>query len=857
MKNESNSKILIYFVVCLVVGIILLYFLANVLGGSKSNSKETSTTYNLVLKGGNKIILEEGQKFNDPGYEVLDNTGFVVNGVATVKDDIDYNTPGKYTVSYIINGETVATREVVVQKKKEEKKFDIELVGDKEIKVLVDTLYIDKGAKATGLDGKDYTDKIKTSGKVNTNSVGKYEITYSLRIDNYSDSVKRVVNVVAADAKFKLKGDKVFELEKGTSFVDPGVVATYKDVDYSSDVKVEHKIDKNTIGEYPVTYTFKTNAFIGVIQRTVKVVEAKVDISFALLGNSEIEMYVGDKYNEPGYTAKDQNGVDYSNYVTKESTVNTGEVGVYTIKYHLIYQNVNKTLTRKVKVINKPAPKLDIDFHLNGADTIMLSLDTTFTDPGFTAQDSEFDYRDFVTISGYVNTKKVGTYTLTYTLSFENYKKTLTRTVKVRGANFQVTQSLNSAGTEVTITIKSNVENFSHYFGPSFERYNTPTITYKATMNDSYTFLVYDKYGLVDSVKVNVTSIKPVQPKDTTKPTGSCTASVKGTTTTYEVKASDSSGIKDYKHNGKTYTKNTFKVENDVEDDTVRITDKAGNYIDVTCEYKPISSGNKTLYASYSSDTLKYWTEKPNANYLVTHIWVKDAYNQMNAELNTTIGQLQTTDVMVKNTISKYGYSKKGMFAVNASGFIMSSGDSYENYVSSWRLSSRAPVIYIRGKLVRNFTQYALPKNMYPVYGMKKNGYLSYYTFNGGNTAISNNKKELEKMKSDGVRTTFSFTPVMVVNHKRVTNDSSTNLRQSLCQIDRNNFIIITNITSRSSGWNFVDMSDYMIDLNCRTGYNLDGGGSINVYYKKNNSTLNSLTKTSRPIADILYFVEK
>ena len=391
---------------------------------------------------------------------------------------------------------------------------------------------------------------------------------------------------------------------------------------------------------------------------------------------------------------------------------------------------------------------------------------------------------------------------------------------------------------------------------PSLKKVNSSTVTYKVYVNGTYTFFVYDKDGLVDSVDVKVTEVNPVV-ADTTKPKGSCTASVSGKTTKYVVKASDASGIKNYKHNGKTYSSGTFSVENDVEDDTVRVTDKAGNYIDIQCTYDPISSGNKSVVASYSSDTLKYWIEKPNTNYYVSHIWVKDAYNQMNAELNTTIGQLQVTKTMVDNTISKYGYSKKGMLAINASGFIMSAGDSYEKYVSSWRLSSRAPVIFIRGKLVRNYTQYSLPGAMYAVYGLKKNGYLAYYTFGGGNSAISNNKKVVEQMQKDGIRNTVSFTPVLVVDHKSVTSDTSPNLRQALCQIDRNNFIIITNVTSRSAGFNFKDMANYMVSLNCRTGYNLDGGGSINLYYKKNNSTVSSIKTSSRPIADILYFVEK
>ena len=140
---------------------------------------------------------------------------------------------------------------------------------------------------------------------------------------------------------------------------------------------------------------------------------------------------------------------------------------------------------------------------------------------------------------------------------------------------------------------------------------------------------------------------------------------------------------------------------------------------------------------------------------------------------------------------------------------------------------------------------------------VKKNGYLASYSFGGGSNSIAGNKKVLAQMKADGIRNSMSFPPVIVTNYKAVSSATDHNLRQAICQVDRNNFIIITNVTSRSAGFNFKDMANYMVSLNCRTGFNLDGGGSINLYYKKNNSTLSSITTTSRKIADILYFVEK
>lgn len=874
MKSESSSKLLLFFVGLIIVGIIFLYIVANN-SSSKKQVQESINTYNIVLKGNKKITIEQGESFKDPGYEVLDSSGFIVYGVATVKNDVNTNKPGKYTISYMIDGEVVETREVVVIEKKtedpieepkdeEKDSYIFKLVGDEEVNVLVNTLYYDEGATAKDKDGKDYTSSIVTNNKVDTTVVGKYEITYRLKKNDYDKTITRVVNVVDIDAKFSLVGENEVQISKGTMFNDPGCVATYKGVDYSSKVKTTNNIEKDVLGDYKVTYTFETDDFIAVLERKVKVIDEQKVITFELIGVPTVEVIVGETYNDAGYTATDQFGNDYSGYVTIENYLDISTPGTYKINYHLKYLDLDKTISRTVKVLSIPSSggnnssstKPNIDFHLNGASTMSIAVGTKFADPGFVAKAGNDDFRDFVTISGYVNTRNVGTYTLTYTLNYNGEVKTLTRTVKVTGAKYTVTQTKGANNSSVTITIKSNIENFSHFMTSNYKKYTTNPLTYTVKENGTYSFFLYDKSGAVELIKVNVTSIVKVE-KDTTKPKGTCTASVSKGVTKYVVNASDAGGIANYKHNGQTYGKSTFSVTNDVEDDTVRVTDKAGNYIDIVCEYPQITSGNKSVLAAYSSSTLKYWIEKPNTNYTVTHIWVKDAYNQMNIAVNNKFGTLENTKTMVNNTISKYGYSNKGMIAINASGFIMNSGDSYENYVKAWRLSSRAPVIFSRGSLVRDFTGYSLPGAMYPVYGLKKNGYLASYSFGGGSNSIAGNKKVLAQMKADGIRNSMSFPPVIVTNYKAVSSSTDHNLRQAICQVDRNNFIIITNVTSRSAGFNFKDMANYMVSLNCRTGFNLDGGGSINLYYKKNNSTLSSITTTSRKIADILYFVEK
>ncbi len=399
-----------------------------------------------------------------------------------------------------------------------------------------------------------------------------------------------------------------------------------------------------------------------------------------------------------------------------------------------------------------------------------------------------------------------------------------------------------------------------------------------ATVNNGVITGVKDGKATITAETINGKQARCDITVDTAKPTiNYCKASVSsGYKTTYEISASDLSGISKYVHDGKEYTSNTFSVIKDSENDTVRVYDIAGNYSEILCEYSPIMKTN-TAIINYDSDTLKYWIEKPNDNYRITHIWVKNAYNQLKTATTSKIGTLEKAETILTKEISAKGYSNKGMVAMNASGFIMSTAtnDDYWNYngYKNEKFSSRAPLIIVNGSVIRNFTNYELPPSLYPLYGLKSNGYLASYGFKGGSEYIENNKKVAQNVINDGVKYTFSFSPKLVGNYENLTVDKTTssytnnNVRQALCQIDRNNFVIVSNYPmvsdtnaltgkDRSNGFSLKALANLMVQLNCRTAYNLDGGGSLNLFYKTNNTKVNSVRSGNRLIFDILYFVE-
>ena len=134
-----------------------------------------------------------------------------------------------------------------------------------------------------------------------------------------------------------------------------------------------------------------------------------------LNGNSDITIYEGTIYNEPGFDAYDNKKNNLNNEVIVKSNLNSNTIGTYTITYSLH----GKTKTRTIKVVAKPSVITVI--HLNGDKNMYLNVGTTFSEPGYSAIDAiDGDLTNKVTINGNVDTSKRGTYRIIYSVINSN-----------------------------------------------------------------------------------------------------------------------------------------------------------------------------------------------------------------------------------------------------------------------------------------------------------------------------------------------------------------------------------------------------------------------------------------------------
>ena len=590
----------------------------------------------------------------------------------------------------------------------------------------------------------------------------------------------------------------------------------------------------------------------------------KSKITIILSGEENMELGINSSFIEPGYKAYDNKNNDLTKKVIVNSNLDPSKEGTYTITYKL--EDVVKT--RTIKITNNYFG--DISFNLIGSNPMNISLNEKFVDPLFVCKNNKTgkNLKDKVSISGNVNTSKLGKYTITYTLVENGKKYTLTRTVNVISATYiLIADTEEATNGDVNITFASNISNFSHVILPNGLRSTQKITNYVVHENGVYEFIMYDEDSNATKAQITISNIDKQGPV-----ISSCSGKAEGNKTTLNIVTSDKD-IASYTINGKKYNWSSSYIELSGLNQTLTITfyDKLGNSTNINCniQYIPYDSpitpsGSETIIASEYTDTLKVWIESKNrsgrTSYYVTHVWAKDPYNQFKLKTPENFGnQVEVALDIINGAINKNGFNNKLLVAINASGFVVKNVFGHEDYYlvnNAFNYTAGIPLVLADGKVMRNISSEKLPATMYVTYGLKKDGNLAAYTYPGGynpsgNNAISN------KIISDGVKNTFGFEPILVTNSKVVTDGTARNIRQGFCQIDKNNFVFITDVfVEARNGFSFVELANYMISLGCKTGFNLDGGGSTSLIFKSKNSSAKVITGNTRKIADVIYFHE-
>jgi hypothetical protein len=310
------------------------------------------------------------------------------------------------------------------------------------------TTYTDPGATAD--TGETVT--VDTS-QLDMSVVGEYTVYYSA-IDvsgNEGTAQRRVIVEDTTPPVITLTdgdpGTTYYTVERGTTYTDPGATA-----DTGETVTVDTSgLNMSVAGTYTVTYS-ATDAHgnEGTAQRTVRVrdtIAPVITLTNGDTGTTDYTVERGTTYTDPGATADTGETVNINTFGL-DMSVN----GTYTVYYSAIDASGNMgNAQRTVIVRDTTAPVITLINGDTGTTDYTVEKDTTYTDPGATA-----DTGETVTVdTSQLDMSTIGTYTVYYsTTDSSGNSSTAQRTVVVGDTTAPVIVLTNGNSGNSTHTIE-------------------------------------------------------------------------------------------------------------------------------------------------------------------------------------------------------------------------------------------------------------------------------------------------------------------------------------------------------------------------------------------------------------------
>lgn len=146
--------------------------------------------------------------------------------------------------------------------------------------------------------------------------------------------------------KIKLNGKKIVIINIGEKYEEKGfkVYLGNKQVDF--DVKIENNINLNKIGIYNIKYKINYYNKIISVNRKVKIIDNESPV-IELVGSNEIDIILGNNYEELGYQAIDNYDLDITNKVIVTSNVEN-KIGKYEINYKVFDSSGNIGVEKRI-----------------------------------------------------------------------------------------------------------------------------------------------------------------------------------------------------------------------------------------------------------------------------------------------------------------------------------------------------------------------------------------------------------------------------------------------------------------------------------------------------------------------------
>ncbi|MBN2657783.1 MAG: DUF5011 domain-containing protein [Spirochaetales bacterium] len=383
----------------------LSYFVSDALGNWAIPVTRTIEIYRdatspvLTLLGDNPYIMSSGETFMEPGATALDNIDGDISSLVVIGGDVvDSGTPGTYTVTYDIadsagNSAPTLSRSVIVN--------DISLPvitlnGGNTVYVEAGDVYIEAGATAIDAIDGDLSSDIEIGGDtVDITTLGTYILTYNVTDKSGNSAVEGTRTVIVRDTIspiLSLSGNSTVYIEQGTSYIEPGAMASDS---FEGDISQEISIGGDTVnalirGTYTITYNVSDSSGneAAEVLRTV-IVRDTTEPIISLTSSTSLSVEAGHPYSVPDYSATDNIDGDLTDEVILSGSVDTATPGIYELYLNVSDSAENQAdqVTITVTVTPNRAPTADagIDrtispgqFYLNGSNSSDQSDDLTY-----------------------------------------------------------------------------------------------------------------------------------------------------------------------------------------------------------------------------------------------------------------------------------------------------------------------------------------------------------------------------------------------------------------------------------------------------------------------------------------------
>lgn len=598
-------------------------------------------------------------------------------------------------------------------------------------------------------------------------------------------------------------------------------------------------------------------------------VSEKESVGFKLNGKEKVTIKKNGEYKERGFAAFSTLEGDISDYVTMSGNVDPTEPGIYKLYYTLEYKTVSETLERTVEVVDKYSIMINGDavvYVLKGAEYKEQGVSVTSSDG------SKIEHE--VKIENEVDTNMVGDYYINYKVTFGDVEQELMRKVVV----YEMVYELKANTTEATsdkVILSFNTE--SEYY--AYTIYNDKKTSLKkfdveVFSNMKITYKIYDVFGNFVTKEMDVKNINRVAMSAT------CTATVANDKTVYNVGSNRTiskvdyygAGIRvgsdkspNYTYKGKLNPKSSISVvvydnsNNTVKADCKIVDKTTSTSTTPSASPQPSpSTGSGSVVFSSNSNTMKVTITK-NSTYYITRVWMRNPHKQINKFDSPSYGKsLVRPSKLLSNAVSTYGLTNKALVGFNASGFYLK--DTYDsasvNKYPAFDKTSVGTIVITNGQVVRN--AYTKAYKTWYIAGVDSSNTLRIFTDAkaSSDSELAAKKTWADGVINSGIRNTFTFAGPLVIDGKATSSTTSFPSsgsalnRQAICQVDANNFVLITG--TKLTRQNLIDI---MLKLNCRTGTNLDGGGSIALLYKQAGSNeIKKVIGDSRSLTEVGYF---